>query len=130
MHRESYEKADKSEKTKLAETIVSIIQGSNGRFLKQHEQKKGCWVEVDDLVARQKISHWFRHMRWKTTKSQEDEENNIAEESNGGPATGTKIREGFGNEISEGMLRPSKRVWQNSNAAISAATSRIVSPGV
>jgi hypothetical protein len=107
MHSEHYENVGKSEKTKVAESIVSMIHESNGRFLKQQEDKKGYWIEVEDLVARQKIAHWFRHMRWKTEMSEQEE--NKAEGSGGGPTA--KIREERANEeITEGMLRPSKRV--------------------
>jgi hypothetical protein len=49
-------------KTEVAEQIVSIIHESGGRFLKP---ESGGWVEVDDEAAREKISHFFRHMRHK-----------------------------------------------------------------
>jgi len=49
-------------KTDVAEQIVSIIHESGGRFLKPETDG---WVEVDDEAAREKISHFFRHMRHK-----------------------------------------------------------------
>ena len=67
MHREKYENANKFHKTEIAERIVSIIHESHGRFLKW-EGNDG-WVEVKHNEAREKISHFFRHMRSKTTTS-------------------------------------------------------------
>jgi len=72
IHREQYEKASKYEKTDLAEKIMTAIFKSNGRFLKQ-TKKCGGWTVVDDVEARQKIAHWFRHMRWKSSQSQQYE---------------------------------------------------------
>ena len=63
MHRSEYEKAGKPEKTAIADRIVRIIHESLGRFLKW--ENRG-WVEVDSLVGREKITHYFRHLRSKT----------------------------------------------------------------
>ena len=60
MHRPKYEAADKFGKTVLAERIVTIIHESGGRFLKRGND---VWVEVDDIMAREKISHFFRKLR-------------------------------------------------------------------
>ena len=60
MYRPSYEAADKCGKTALAERIVSIIHESGGRFLKR---ERDLWAEVDNIMAREKISHFFRKMR-------------------------------------------------------------------
>ena len=49
-------------KTEVAEMIVRIIHESGGRFL---TPESNGWVEVDDDAAREKISHFFRHMRFK-----------------------------------------------------------------
>jgi len=49
-------------KTEMAEQIVNIIHESGGRFLKP---ENGGWVEVNDDAAREKISHYFRHLRSK-----------------------------------------------------------------
>merc|ERR1712232_229402 len=66
MNWDKYEAAGKFQKTEVAERIVSIVHQSGGRFLKLG--KEG-WVEVTDCVAREKISHFFRHMRWKHRNS-------------------------------------------------------------
>ena len=67
MHRSEYEQAGKFGKTIIAERILQIIHDSSGRFLKWEH----CgWVEVDDKMARDKISHFFRHLRSKTTTSE------------------------------------------------------------
>ena len=60
MYRPKYEAADKFAKTEIAERIVTIIQESGGRFLKR---ENGAWVEADDNMAREKISHFFRKFR-------------------------------------------------------------------
>lgn len=67
MHRAKYELAGKFEKTAIAERIVHAIHESHGRFLRW-ENGDG-WVEVDDEVARNKISHCFRNKRSKESKN-------------------------------------------------------------
>jgi len=130
MHRESYERAGKFEKTKVAETIISIIHESNGRFLKQQDDKNegSSWIEVDDLVARQKVAHWFRHMRSKTTTKssssssslQEEDENEGSESSSsaGGDSSSTKSQQEWRAALADhdmmmeegaDAMRPSKR---------------------
>lgn len=60
MHRPKYERANKYEKTEIAERIVDLIREAHGRFLKRDQ---GGWVEVDDGEAREKISKIFRRLR-------------------------------------------------------------------
>ena len=66
MHREKYEQASKYHKTEISERIVSIIHESHGRFLKW--DGGNGWIQVEHDLAREKISHFFRHMRSKTTR--------------------------------------------------------------
>ncbi len=54
-------------KTEVAEQIVRIIHESGGRFLKP--ETNGGWVEVEDDDAREKIAHFFRHMRFLVKKN-------------------------------------------------------------
>ena len=68
-YRNRYEVACKSEKTKLATEIVHVVKLKNGRFLKQ-SQEWDYWVEVDDKMAREKVSHAFRTRRSKTKGSE------------------------------------------------------------
>ena len=47
--------------------MLNVIKASNGRFLKKHEAEEGVWVEVNEKMAREKISHCFRtkvRKRW------------------------------------------------------------------
>lgn len=72
MNREQYENATRPAKTDIAYRIISIIHESGGRFLKP-EKDGGGWVEVDDMVvARNKISHFFRRLRSNDTDAAED----------------------------------------------------------
>lgn len=64
MYFEKYENASKFHKTEVAETIVSIIRQSGGRFIRW-EDDEGWIEEKDELVARKKISHFLRYMRSK-----------------------------------------------------------------
>ena len=64
-------------KTEVAEQIVSIIHESGGRFLKPESDG---WVEVDDEAARDKIAHFFRHMRFKVKNSSRDEDSQSSSE--------------------------------------------------
>jgi hypothetical protein len=70
-HRNIYRDASRFEKTCTSMNIVNIIQSGNGRFLQKckdgHKEENGEWVEVDDIVAREKVSSGFR------TKSRKDE---------------------------------------------------------
>ena len=71
-----YEKATKFVKTEIAEQIVSAIHESEGRFLKWNKNKSkqksqpassdkdtGYYEVVDHTAAREKVSHYFRHLR-------------------------------------------------------------------
>lgn len=60
MHQAEYEKAGKFEKTAIAEKIVGMIHDSKGRFLKWEDDG---WTEVEYDAAREKVSHFFRHLR-------------------------------------------------------------------
>eukprot|EP00980_Cylindrotheca_fusiformis_P012838 scaffold3169_cov107-Cylindrotheca_fusiformis.AAC.8 len=57
-----YDRLSKDGKTKLADQIVSIVQGYSGRFFKL-DKESGMWVEVSSLEAREKVTHRFRHSR-------------------------------------------------------------------
>lgn len=70
MMRDRYEQASRQEKTIVADQIIAAIRESQGRFLKC---EKGLWVEVEHSIGREKISHWFRHMRSKTGSPSEQE---------------------------------------------------------
>jgi hypothetical protein len=59
-HRGQYEEASKFEKTVVAEIALKIMKDSGCRFLKS---TKLGWVECEDQVARDKISHAFRNLR-------------------------------------------------------------------
>jgi hypothetical protein len=56
----AYENAKKFEKMQVAQTVVDLVHGYQGRFLKQ---EGAGWVEVDSMVARDKVSHAFRTRR-------------------------------------------------------------------
>merc|ERR550537_89033 len=71
VHFEEYEKANKSQKTIIANTIIETIHNGGGKFLK-HDGDNASWVEVTDTVARQKIAHWYRHLRHKTARKIQD----------------------------------------------------------
>lgn len=88
MHRTAYERAGKNEKTAIADRIVQIIHESLGRFLKW--EKEG-WVEVDAFVARDKVSHFFRHLRSKTLIKDESS-TDISGSSKPESSLGTKHR--------------------------------------
>jgi hypothetical protein len=49
-----------SEKKQLTHEIVQLVKDSTGRFLKDDE---AGWIEVEDDVARLKVSHAFRTLR-------------------------------------------------------------------
>ena len=78
MHRSEYERAGKFEKTEIAERIIHIIHESLGRFLKWEDEG---WVEVDDAVARAKVSHFFRHLRSKTSVIKDDTSTEVSTRS-------------------------------------------------
>lgn len=105
-------------KTEVAEQIVRIIHESGGRFLKP---ENGGWVEVDDDAAREKISHFFRHMRFKVKNLVEgkDDTAEAASPSSTRPAETTETRESSGErakfttsspQTMSKKILPSKRV--------------------
>ena len=55
-------------KNDLSHDIVKVVKGSGGRFLKR---EKGAleWVEVDDIIAREKVNNGFRNQRQFLTKT-------------------------------------------------------------
>lgn len=63
MNFEAYENMGKFRKTEVAERIIYIVRESGGRFLRL--DKGGAWEIVDDIEARKKVAHWFRHIRHK-----------------------------------------------------------------
>ena len=59
---EQYENGVKAEKYVIARTVVKLVKEKGGRFLRQSKNNsEGCWVEVDDDAAHEKISHDFRN---------------------------------------------------------------------
>lgn len=107
MHWSKYEQSSKYGKTEVAEKIVSIIQESNGRFLKS---EKGVWVEVSDDVAREKVSHFFRHMRAKMI-SRRSSSISASEESTSTPSLASEESDFFeGTGLSPPMGGSAKRI--------------------
>jgi hypothetical protein len=49
-------------KKELCDEVIEIIKGAGGRFLKREEAGLE-WVEVDDALARKKVSHAFRNQK-------------------------------------------------------------------
>jgi hypothetical protein len=66
---EVYDNARSSQKTEIAELVVHHIRGLSGRFLKVGDSG---WEEVEDSIAREKISHTFRDRR-RTMKHKDTE---------------------------------------------------------
>ena len=60
-----YDAKSKAEKTALAAEMVQKVKASLGRFL---SKESGTWMEVSDDLARDKVSHMFRHQRQKANK--------------------------------------------------------------
>ena len=58
-HQTQYKNLSSFDKTAMSLMIVGMVKESSGRFLKEDS---GSWVEVDDKVARKKVSHCFRTM--------------------------------------------------------------------
>jgi hypothetical protein len=56
-----YEAANKQEKTRISLEIVSMQKAKPSRFLKKNAN--GLWEEVNEDMAREKVSHAFRTMR-------------------------------------------------------------------
>jgi hypothetical protein len=59
--RSVYEATDRREKTRIALVIVRMLKAKRSRFLKKNAS--GIWKEVDEDMAREKVSHAFRTMR-------------------------------------------------------------------
>jgi hypothetical protein len=59
MHK--YTTAGRTEKTRITEIIMHMVQGSAGRFLRREDGIN--WEEVDDATAREKVAHAFRNRR-------------------------------------------------------------------
>lgn len=57
-----HEQSTTPEKTALAAKIVQMVKANGVRFL---TKESGIWIEVSDGVARDKVSHMFRHQRTK-----------------------------------------------------------------
>ena len=55
-----YTMSRRDDKTMIATSIVDLIKREGGRFLRQYKNDKKKWMEVDDLVARNKVSHALR----------------------------------------------------------------------
>jgi hypothetical protein len=61
VHRNKYQSAKRGDKTVICDKIVEIIKKSGGRFLKREDAGDGnSWIEVNNMVAREKVSHGFR----------------------------------------------------------------------
>ncbi|CAB9507649.1 Transfer protein [Seminavis robusta] len=87
MFRDKYESVGKFEKTAIAERIVTIIQESQGRFLKWEDD---VWVEVDQQAARNKISHFYRNTRNKGGPSQSKQSTSDGSAIDDGSATNSE----------------------------------------
>jgi hypothetical protein len=59
-YQQAYETAKKFEKMQVAQKVVAIVHDYSGRFLKQ---EGAGWIEVEETVAREKVSHAFRTRR-------------------------------------------------------------------
>jgi hypothetical protein len=59
--RSVYEATDRQEKTRISLEIVRTLKAKRSRFLKKNAS--GIWKEVDEEMAREKVSHAFRTMR-------------------------------------------------------------------
>lgn len=64
LHRATYDKADRDDKTEITRKIVGMVKADGARFLKFDQASKG-WVEVSDEVARRKVAHAMRDGRSK-----------------------------------------------------------------
>ena len=91
-HYEEYDLASsRSEKTKIAKSIVAMIQGYSGRFLKQDDEC-GVWVEVSDDEARQKVNHGFRRKREFDKNSRTPSFSASLDGNNDGDGKGKRLR--------------------------------------
>ena len=62
----TYNSATAAAKQQMTLKIVELVHRTGGRFLK--DGLNSGWVEVDDEVARQKVSHVFRNLRLAASK--------------------------------------------------------------
>lgn len=67
-YQQAYERSKKFDKMEIAQRILQTVHDYSGRFLKQ---EGAGWSVVDDLVAREKVSHAFRTRRTMLAKQQE-----------------------------------------------------------
>ena len=79
-HRRVYQQARRFDKTCIAMQIVNTIKMNKGRFL-QRQAGGGGWVEVDDAIAREKVSSGFRTRTRKAEAATENEEKLDADQS-------------------------------------------------
>lgn len=68
MNRDRYQRAARGAKHAICEEIVDIVKASGGRFLKRDESSVG-WVETNDEIARDKVSHGFRTKTRRNTQA-------------------------------------------------------------
>eukprot|EP00934_Nitzschia_sp_Nitz4_P000439 Nitzschia sp. Nitz4//scaffold306_size21755//13825//14808//NITZ4_008591-RA/size21755-processed-gene-0.9-mRNA-1//-1//CDS//3329547117//439//frame0 len=70
--RKEYAAARRYDKLAIAEEIVKGLQGGRwgdpSRFLRRAEDGEDCWIEVSDVVAREKVSHTLRGKQRESTK--------------------------------------------------------------
>eukprot|EP00934_Nitzschia_sp_Nitz4_P001669 Nitzschia sp. Nitz4//scaffold83_size84149//45259//46973//NITZ4_005174-RA/size84149-processed-gene-0.97-mRNA-1//-1//CDS//3329558947//1669//frame0 len=113
---EEYEKGFKPEKTRIANQIVTKIQELGGRFLKKSKVGLGTWEVVSDVAAREKVSHWLRHMRHKTSSKTKkgDDAGGIKRASpvdvSSGSDGGTPVQENDGESNAGGIPSSNKVV--------------------
>jgi hypothetical protein len=69
VHRLRFDQLKYGHKGALCEEILQIIKTSNGRFLKRAKQELDGWVQVEDQVAKERISHGFRTNKKKNKKA-------------------------------------------------------------
>lgn len=66
---DEYHAKSKQEKTALAVEMVQKVKAARGRFL---SKESGIWIEVSDDLARDKVSHMFRHQRRKANRKERE----------------------------------------------------------
>ena len=63
MHAPRYHSAPKNQKRNIAQALVEGIKASKSRFLQIHDEEADVWIEVNDEIAKDKVSHCFRSRR-------------------------------------------------------------------
>ena len=63
MHAPRYHSAPKNQKRKIAQELVEGIKANKSRFLQIHDEEADVWIEVNDEIAKDKVSHCFRSSR-------------------------------------------------------------------